>query len=160
MKKKFNLFDIIIIVAVVFALASAYVMFDKTSGTSAGSNTQITFTVEVKNNGNNLKDSVKIGDKVYDSIKGGYYGEVVDVQSNPASVIVADTQNGEYKLKEYNHPDDMREDVYITIKGTPTSMTEENIQFANQKVKIGSYAYLESANFVAYGYVVGIDILE
>lgn len=160
MKKRLNWFDIVIIVLVILVAFAGYKFFNKTSDTTKTTASEITFTVEIKNNGNNLKDVVKVGDKVYDSIKGGYYGEVVSVESKNATAIAADTQNGEYKIVEYNDPNSPRDDVYITIKGTPTSITEENIQFASQKVKIGNYAYLKSTNFAAYGYVVGIDILE
>ena len=160
MKKKFNLFDIIIIAVVIFALFVGCMVFVKTANNSTQSNEEITFTVEIKGNSNNLKDVVKVGDKVYDSVKGGYYGVVEKVETKPSTVIVADTESGEYKLAQYDHPDGIRDDVYITLRGTPTSMTEEHIQFASQKIKIGNFAYLKSENFVAYGYVVGIDILE
>lgn len=160
MKKRFNLFDIVIVILVILVAFAGYKFFNKTSDTTKTTASEITFTVEIKNNDNNLKDIVKVGDKVYDSIKGGYYGEVVNVEAKTATAIAADAQNGEYKIVEYNDPKSPRDDVYITIKGTPTSITEENIQFASQKVKIGNYAYLKSNNFAAYGYVVGIDILE
>jgi hypothetical protein len=160
MKKRFGFFDIVIVVAIILVAFAGYKFFNKTSDATKTTASDIMFTVEVKNDSNNLKDIVKVGDKVYDSIKGGYYGEVVNVEAKTATAIAADTQTGEYKIAEYNDPKSPRDDVYITIKGTPTSMTEEHIQFASQKVKIGNYAYLKSTNFAAYGYVVGIDILE
>ena len=65
MKKRLNWFDIVIIVLVILIAFAGYKFFNKTSDTTKTTASEITFTVEIKNNGNNLKDVVKVGDKVY-----------------------------------------------------------------------------------------------
>ena len=156
MKRKFNIFDVLIIVVLIAVAAVGYKMLSKTSEETVESVSDVTFTVEITNCENDLKNQIQPGDDIYDSKKGGYYGKVVDVYSKPSTSTVANTEDGNYELIEYQN----RENVYITIKGTPTSMTDANIQFASQKVKVGTMAYLKSKNYVGYGYVIDLDIAQ
>lgn len=160
MKRKFNFFDVIIILLILAAAFIGYKMLNKTTEQAVSKVSEITFTVEINNCENDLAEKIKEGDMIYDSIKGGYYGEVIKVEHKPATNIVADSQNGEFKKVEYNDAGGKRDNVYITIKGTPTSMNDEHIMFASQKVKIGEFAYLKASGYVAFGYVIDIDVLE
>ncbi len=156
MKRKFNIFDVIIIALVIVVAAVGYKMLASTGENAVVSVSEVSFTVEIANCENNLASKISVGDNVYDSVKGGYYGTVQKVETKPSTSVVSNTASGSYEMVEYPN----RNNVYVTIKGTPTSMTEGNIQFASQKVKVGTVAYLKSANYVGYGYVIDIDIAE
>ena len=156
MKRKFNFFDVLIIIVIIAIAVFGIKLFSDTSEDAALSGDDVSFTVEIKECENDLANKIKPGDKIYDSIKGGYYGEVTDVQTAQSTAVVANTKDGKYELVEYPN----RTNVYVTIKGTPTSMTDANIQFASQKVKVGTVAYLKSHSYVGYGYVVDINIAE
>ena len=79
MKRKFNFFDVLIIVAVVAIAFVGYKMLNTTTEQTVSKVSEVTFTVEIANCENDLKDKIKQGDLIYDSIKGGFYGEVTNV---------------------------------------------------------------------------------
>ena len=156
MNKKINIFDILIIVALLVAALVGYKMLAKTGEDALEALPEVSFTVEIANCENDLANKIQPGDDIYDSVKGGYYGKVQNVETKQSTSVVANMQSGKYELVEYPN----RQNVYITIKGTPTSMTDGNIQFASQKVKVGTVAYLKSKNYVGFGHVINMDISE
>lgn len=156
MKHKFNVFDVIIIALIIVAAVVGFKMLEKTGEDAAQAVSEVMFTVEIANCENDIASKIEQGDDIYDSVKGGYYGKVEKVETKPTTSVVANTESGKYVLVEYPN----RSNVYVTVKGTPTSMTEGNIQFASQKVKVGTVAYLKSADYVGYGYVTDIIIAK
>lgn len=154
--KKFGIVDIIIILLVVAMCAAGYFVVSEKKGTSTANISDIEFTVEMKMITKKAAQSFKIGDDVYDVLKGGYYGKVVDVKSNIAKEITTDSAHGKYTVEEYPG----KYDAYVTVKGTPTSMTAEDIMFASQKIKVGIMAYLKNDNAVGKGYIVDVKVLN
>lgn len=154
--KKFGIVDIIIILLVVVLCVAGYGIISEKEAITSQSITDVEFTVELKMLTKEEADVIKVGDEITDSIKGGYYGKVTDVEVKKASAVAANTIDGVYSIEEY--PD--RYDVYVTIHGTPTTMNESTVQFASQKIKIGTGAYLKSDSYVGSGYVVGLEIME
>ncbi|MBQ8526606.1 MAG: DUF4330 domain-containing protein [Clostridia bacterium] len=154
--KKFGIVDVIIILLVVVLCIAGYSIISGKEVESSKGVSDVEFTVEIKQLTQEEAAVIKVGDEITDSVKGGYYGKVVDVETKKATEIAANTIDGTYSVEEY--PD--KYDVYVTIHGTPTSMNESNIQFAGQKVKIGCAAYLKSDNYVGSGYIVALDIKE
>ena len=154
--KKFGIVDIIIILMVVVLCVAGYGIIDEKGETATKSVSDVEFTVELKQLTKAEAEVICEGDEITDSIKGGYYGKVVKVETKKATAIAANTVDGVYSVEEY--PD--KYDVYVTIHGTPTTMTDSAIQFASQKIKIGCAAYLKSKTYVGSGYVVALDIME
>ena len=155
-KMKFNITDIIIVLVVILlALFGWNIISDKGEST-ATSVSDVSFTVEINNCDKFVGEAIKSGDDIYDSLKGGYYGKVENVEIKPETTVAAHTDTGTFSVETY--PD--RYSVYVTVKGTPTTMTDGNIMFANQKVKVGTMAYLKSAGYVGFGYVTDVQIHE
>lgn len=154
--KKFGFVDIIIVLLVVALCIAGYSIIIDKEGTSTANITDVEFTVELKQLTEEEAALFQNGDDVYDSLKGGYFGKVVDVKKNIAKSVAANTADGTYSIEEY--PD--RYDVYVTVHGTPTSVTEGNIMFASQKVKVGTRMYIKSKNYVGIGYAVGVKFAQ
>ena len=154
--KKFGFVDIIIVLLVVALCIAGYSIISDKEGTSTANITDVEFTVELKQLTEEEAALFQNGDDVYDSLKGGYFGKVVDVKKNIAKSVAANTADGTYSIEEY--PD--RYDVYVTVHGTPTSVTEGNIMFASQKVKVGTRMYNKSKNYVGIGYAVGVKFAQ
>ena len=154
--KKFGFVDIIIVLLVVALCIAGYSIISDKEGTSTANITDVEFTVELKQLTEEEAALFQNGDDVYDSLKGGYFGKVVDVKKNIAKSVAANTADGTYSIEEY--PD--RYDVYVTVHGTPTSVTEGNIMFASQKVKVGTRMYIKSKNYVGIGYAVGVKFAQ
>ena len=155
-KRKFNIADIVIILVVACLAIFGWTMISDKSESSTASVSDVSFTVEITKCDKSFGEAISIGDDIYDSIKGGYYGKVENVKVMPETSVLPNTESGTYTLSTY--PDSYS--VYLTVKGTPTTMTEGNIMFASQKVKVGTVAYLKSAGYVGYGYVTDIQIHE
>lgn len=154
--KKFGFVDIIIILLVVALLAVGYKIVSDKEGTSSAAISDVEFTVELSKLDKEVADMICVGDDIYDSLKGGYYGKVVDVKVQKATELFENTDSGSFVISEY--PD--KYNAYVTIHGTPTSITDGNILFASQKVKVGLEMFLKSKNYVGIGYAVGVDVLE
>ena len=153
-KFKFGIIDIIIVVLVIAALFVGY-KFLNGGAENSGNKKVISYTVELKNQPEDYKNLIKIGDDIKDSIKGGYLGKVSEVEFKDATEVIENKNDGTFSLAKYQD----RYDVYITIEGTPTSFGD-NIMFASQEIKVGKNIYIKNKNYVGSGYIVKMDIDE
>lgn len=151
-KLKFNFVDAIIIILVlaVFVLGVSFV---KKGVSSTVKLPEVSFTMEVKEAPEGYKDNFAVGDKIRDAVKGDKFGVVTEIKAVPASNVSENSENGTYVVSEYEG----REDVYITIKGTPAAI-EPDVMMAQQKVKIGKMVYIKNNKAVGRGFVVAMEI--
>ena len=154
-KAKFNFFDVIIILAVAAVCFCGYKYFNKKS-TDGAKAPDVSYVVELKRKDASYDSQVKVGDDVYDAIKGGYYGKVVDFRKEKCTEIVTNGNDGTFVKAEVNG----RYNYYITIEGTPTTYSDSGIMFASQDVKVGNKIYIRSKNYSGEGTVVDIDIAK
>ena len=153
--KKFNLFDILIILAVIAACFLGYKFLSDKSATS-GNVPEVSYVVEIKRQDESYQNLVKKGDVIKDAIKGGHLGTVTDFSWEPCTEIIEARETGEYVKSEIPG----KFNYYITITGTPTTYSDSKILFASQKVRVGEQLYLRSKNYSGYGFVVDIKIEE
>lgn len=153
-KIKFNFVDVIIILAVV-AMFVFGINFVKKGVTTSQQYPKISFTVEIKCMPEDYDEKFKIGDKICDSVKGDTFGVVTNITSKPATDLVEKSDEGVYSIAEYKN----REDVYITIEGTPTQYGADVI-IAQQKIKVGEMLYIKNIGTVGRGYVVEMKTEE
>ncbi len=151
-KKKFNFVDVLIVLFVLAIAVGGIKVLSGKEGNVTTAVKDVSFTVEVAKSDKTFADAIKIGDDIYDSKKGGYYGKVTNVDVKPAKAIGANTTEGKYVMSEFEG----KYNVYITVSGTPTTVTDGNIMFAGQKVKVGEEMFLKSAAYVGYGYAVDV----
>ncbi len=151
-KKKFNFVDVLIVLFVLAVAFGGVKLLSGKEGKVTNAVRDVSFTVEVAKSDKTFADAIKIGDDIYDSKKGGYYGKVTNVEAKPAKTMGANTAEGKYVISEFEG----KYDVYITVSGTPTTVTDGNIMFAGQKVKVGNEMFLKSAAYVGYGYAVDV----
>jgi len=153
-KIRFNYVDVIIILLVVVVFVAGF-MFVKSGVRSTTVLPEVSFTVEQKQVPENYKDMFSVGDKIYDAIKGDTLGYVTSVEASPATNLVTSANDGTHKIAEYEG----KEDVYITIKGTPSSM-EPGVIIAQQKIRVGEMIYIKKPGCVGRGYIVKMEIDE
>ncbi len=156
-KKRFKISIIDIIIVLVFALVIilGVNIINKTQ-ISSSYIPDVEFTVEVKQQDEAYADEIKVGDDIYDSVKGGYFGKVTKVTKEPASTIAEDTVNGRY-IKSYY---DNKYDVYVTISGTPGTYNDKTIMFASKEVRVGEEAFIRNKNYTGKGYIVEVNVLD
>ena len=155
MKKKFGIFDIIIVLLLICAMFFAYkiVLGDKIVDKERE---QVTFTVEVKCAEEDLVLAMKQGDIVYNSINDIMLGKVVNVETKDATEITTNSNKGVFKVDNYEN----QKHVYLTIHGYADSVNDKHIILAEKELKVGTDISVESAKYVSSGYIVEIDRLE
>ena len=136
-KIRFNYVDVIIVLLVVVVFVAGF-MFVKKGVTSGETLPEVSFTVEVKRMPEEYKTNFSVGDKIRDALKGDTLGVVTEITSKPATDLKTSADSGKYTIAEYED----REDVYITIKGTPTAYGA-NIIMAQQEIKVGKSIYIK-----------------
>ncbi len=151
-KVKFNFFDVLIILVAVFACFAAYKYFGNQSAGGAKV-PEVSYVVELQRKDASYDSQVKVGDDVYDAIKGGYYGKVTDFKKEQCTEITTNAEEGTFVKTEVEG----KYSYYITIKGTPTTYTDSDIMFASQDVKVGNKIYIRSKNYSGEGTVVDIN---
>lgn len=153
-KLRFNFVDVIIILLIVAMFFVGYKIINRNFTTTTDA-PEVYFTVEVKAMPETYKDMFEEGDVVRDAIKGDTLGEVVSVESKTATDLYMDGENGAFVVSEY----DGVEDVYVTIKGTPTSVGA-NVVIAQQEIKVGNMMYFKKPGCVGKGYIVKMEVKE
>lgn len=153
--KKFNLFDVLIILVVIAACILGYKFLSDKSATG-GNVPEVSYVVEIKRQDESYQSLVKKGDEIKDAIKGGHLGTVTDFSRKPCSEIIEARDSGDYVKSEIPG----KYDYYITITGTPTTYSDSKILFASQKVRVGEQIYIRSKNYSGYGFVVDMKIKE
>ena len=154
MKSKFGILDIFIILMVICLLfVGIKVLSGQNPAPTVQENEEIAFTIEIKTADENLKNSIKKNDIIYNSKNDITYGTITDITVVQATEITANVNSAEYITTTY----DDKYDIYLSIKGNPESITDKHITIAEEKLKIGSLTHIESNNYVASGYVVEIE---
>lgn len=153
-KFKFNYVDVLILILVVGVFAFGYKFINKSVRTNTSA-PQVSFTVEVTQVENDYKDRFEIGDEIRDAIKGDILGKVEKIEAKPATELTENRVSGTYVVSELEN----REDVYITIKGTPASFGADIIM-AQQEIKVGNKIYIKKPGCVGRGYIVDVEVEE
>lgn len=152
MKAKFGILDILIII-IVCCLFFVGIKVLSGQSTTPQEKEEISYTIEIKTADEKLKDSINKNDIIYNSKNDILYGKITDIKVIPSTELTVNTSSAEYQLKTY----DDKYDIYISIKGNADSITDKHITIAEEKLKIGSLTHISSNDYVASGYVVGIE---
>ena len=153
--KKFNIFDIIILIVVACLCLVGYSVFEgKRDNENINAGQTVEFTVELKKCEKSVIDAISEGDTIYASLKGCYYGTVSGVEYKPATELVMDAQNGKFVNSSYEG----LYDAYISISGEAQSVSDQHIMMGNQKIKVGLQSFLKSSKYVGTGYIVDVEV--
>ena len=155
-KKLFNGFDFFLLLA--FVLIGCLIFFKFNKKVSFKKNmSDFCFLVEAKELDKNFLDDnkINIGDKIYDSVYGSYYGKICDIKSEPAKIIVDDNINGIYVLSE------LEDKINLKIKvKCRASINKDKICVGEREIRIGKPMFLKSKGYVLVGYIIDMDIDE
>lgn len=142
MSKRFNIIDILIVLAVILIAAAALVM---SGGSKTGEDTESgvkTVVLEVTETHEGLWRSVTVGDKVTEKVEKKQIGKITDVSVKPATKASYDRRTGDAKI--ITLPE--REDIYITMEVDKDA-----------DVAVGKSLSIVTKHFAGHGYVTRID---
>lgn len=158
MLKKFKTIDWFIIIFILALLGLGFMKLSSKSSISKKS-VQLTVAFEAKGeNGNGvpigLVDSIKNGDKIYNSVTDTYIGEVISVTNKPYKKLLI---NEEDKVEYREIPDEYN--PIIKVK-TNVKKLESGYTIENTKVLIGTKIRLRSMNYVFTGDIIDLEETE
>ena len=108
--KKIGIVDIIIILMVIVLCVAGYGIIDEKGKSATQSVSDVEFTVELKQLTKTESEMICEGDEINDSVKGGYYGKVVKVETKKATAIAANTIDGVYSADPKKDPNAVKYD--------------------------------------------------
>ena len=154
-KGRFNIIDLLLIILILVIVGSLILMFDPFSFFAKGSSESVTlrYTVEIKNVSNDLKNNVKVGDKVLNSSTGYDMGTVVAIETQSSFEWVYE-EGDEYMSKKYSED---RSDIIITVDVKTVYEEGRGYMLDGKQMAVGVLSYLRFPNFVGSGYCISIE---
>lgn len=149
MKKKITIVDILIVLAVVLVAIFA---FGKFSGTSGASKKTVTYTVLVTSVMPEVAESMVPDDRVLLDAKGNTYGRVTNVSVSPSEDSYFNQHTEKYVISKL----DGRKDVILTLEADAT-VNEWGYDIGQQHIRIGEKQNISATQYVATGYIIGLD---
>lgn len=137
--KKFNVIDIIIVVALIAAICAGFLV---AGGGESEDNAIKLITLEIPEKTEGFSENVVIGDKVTDKVEKNVLGVVTAVEVKPCEKNSYDRDNG--GIVHTAIP--MRENVYVTIETD-----------ADTEIEVGKSLSVITKHFAGAGYVVGVE---
>lgn len=152
-KIKFNGMDAFIcIVIILVAAVGAYFLKGMIGGGSAvAENTNVTMTVELTGQTENIKDAIKVGDVVSVGEKDKVNLTVSKVEATPAKTLAYDIQDGTVYNSDIPEQYDIK--ISMTALGTETDST---IMVDNSALRIGKAEILSAKGWAGYGYTIDV----
>ncbi len=157
-KKKFrlNIFDIIIILAVLAAAAAVVYIFRPSGGAGisiGGSSGKVRYTIEMTGMPAGSSQLVSPGDVITDSTKNYGMGSVVSVEVGPYTTYVPDVSSGVSRKAEIEG----YENVYVTIEADATITDSTITTTGGYVVRVGAASTAEGPGYAGTGYVIDIE---
>jgi hypothetical protein len=150
-KRRFNLFDLIVLIVVVALAFGAYLFLGRSEGAAAGTAVKVTYQVEITHVREQIKDSATVGDPVIDAVKRYRLGTLTRVNVLPQEEIVAnraqqtliETRNPYlYKVQLTIEADGMLRDGQVTVDGAT--------------ILVGGRMSVRTAHFSGTGYCISM----
>lgn len=140
---------LILIIGVVFALR-----FSVNTNAGAAANTQkISFTVLITKRKPGLEKDIVIGQKAFDSLKGGEIGVVSGYNVKPYKSTQSNGLTGEmvrYEVQGLN-------DIEVTITADAKAL-QSGVMVGDYDVSVGKEMFIKSKSFASSGYCIGLDL--
>lgn len=153
--KKFNLFDIVVVLLIIVCAFVAYkvVIKDDTPITVNAVQQDVDFVFEIKSAEQELVNSIAMGDVLYSTSNDELVGTITGLEFSATDEITVNSLTGEYSKDVYEG----KQNILISVKGVADSIDDKHIIIAENKLKIGSMIYLYGNNYAISGYVVKIN---
>lgn len=148
-KRGLGLLDILIILAVLVVIAGGIWWATGRGNNAQSGGSEVTFSVELKQVPADFTEGIQAGDKVYDSQKGGYMGEVVSAEITPFTILA-------YSQNDRTYHDTTVEGVYnavITVKGN-AEVTDRSVTMGGVSIAVGKELFLKSKSFAGSGFCI------
>lgn len=164
-KYKFNIIDVLIIIAVVAVFAVMYYYMSARNTLASSLEVDIEYVVELKLVDDDYVENIKLNDKVIETVRDQQIGEVVGIEVVPAYNIATNTETGEMKIETYpplpkeNDTDEEKYPYYnVKVKIRDTFKRSEKGYKKNAfNLVTGQLVYFRVPGFIGEGFCIGIE---
>ena len=150
---RLNLFDAIILVAVLLVGAAAAWIGLRSGGETTPTAAPVRYTVVFQKMAKGDSQLIQAGDKLEDAVKNYSIGTVVSVETKPAVTQILDQEERCYvdaELAGY-------EDVYVTVESACTDNGETLLLGGGYDFRVGQTAYVRGPGYMGSGPVTAIE---
>lgn len=152
---KINVFDIVIIAAVVIA-ACALIYFWRASGNSSGpslTTKPVHYSIELEGMLDGSAEKIKPGDTIIDGKKKMIMGTVVSVTVAPATTAVKDLETGDTLSSEVPDMETATVELVCDCSSNDTMIMAKS----GYVVKVGAEVQATGPGYAGLGYIIAID---
>lgn len=145
-----NIVDLTIIIVLIFGI---YIGYNKlfAAASPISLDTKVSYEVEFTLKKEEFVDTIKAGDKIWDSVKGDYLGKVVNIEKYPSKVVVENLEDGVFE--ESTVPDTFDCTISIEANGR---VSDHDIFAEGIPIRIGQKMYLKGKGYASQGFIIGI----
>lgn len=155
-KMKFNIMDVLILLAVAAVAAVllyVFVLSENTPVDSLGGapTTKITYVVELTGIDDALSDNISVGETLIDAAKKMNIGTIVAVETQPYVYLGKNLTDGTMELTTV----DNKSTVYVTVEADAT-LTGISYSISGYDIYVGEKVYLSLPDFTGTGYCISL----
>lgn len=147
-KPKIGYLDVVIVIAIIAVLIAGGMYLTKNI---TATNSVIEFTIDAKYIDEEVAQSIKLGESVFESNKNEYIGEITQVNILPMKETVENKQNGSFEIVEVPE----KYNVLITIKGNGV-YNEESAHVESYELYLGKTFFVKNKDFALGGVVISV----
>ena len=155
-KMKFNIMDVLILLAVAAVaavLVYVFVLSENTPVDSLGGapTTKITYVVELTGIDDALSDNISVGETLIDAAKKMNIGTIVAVETQPYVYLGKNLTDGTMELTTV----DNKSTIYVTVEADAT-LTGISYSISGYDIYVGEKVYLSLPDFTGTGYCISL----
>jgi hypothetical protein len=155
-KMKFNIMDVLILLAVAAVaavLVYVFVLSENTPVDSLGGTptTKITYVVELTGIDDALSDNISVGETLIDAAKKMNIGTIVAVETRPYVYLGKNLTDGTMELTTV----DNKSTIYVTVEADAT-LTGIAYSISGYDIYVGEKVYLSLPDFTGTGYCISL----
>ncbi len=157
--RKFNVIDVLLIVAVVLVVAALVYVFLPSSlikNLTADETKAIQYTVEFVGVDEAFLNNIQIDQVIYDSVSKSEMGKVYAVDySHPYEELTYDENNNGVGILT---PVEGKYNIQVTITATAQYKSGEGYTVGGTRIAVGEKLFAKFPNFVGEGYCIGLVV--
>ena len=179
---RFNLIDVFVILLIIGVIGGVYYFVSGKNSTKIGFGSadkkKVEYVIEIKTLDKDFVDKINVGDKVYETVKHGFIGNVKNVEISPAWAVTTNDITGESFIAEYpiinlpekpSIPEDPADSAVgdaaegVTEKETPEETLPEGFvpqyDYYNARITVEAELEYDGSMYCVGSYEIGIGRL-
>lgn len=153
MKWRPNLFDIIVILIGIAAVAILFVVNRPAETAASPSTSKVSYTINLLNLPEGTYEHIQVGDTIIDNVKKLNMGTVTAIEAIPYTVSATDKENGVV----YQAPVDGWETILLTLEADAVVTDSSITATSGYVIQVGSSVKALGPTYAGTGYILNIQ---